>query len=142
MLSHVISNNYPDYNTDEAFKNYCRNPLHDKYGPFCFYKKGNAVRKERCAVSICALSDEMNEIYMAHTGYIKTKTMLSRVADGIILYVFPIILFCGTFLNGLSIKVFRQPELRKSLAAFLLIILAVTDTLALCTILDRKPCYT
>ena len=128
--NYINKDHFPDSSSDEAF-NYCRNPSHSSQGPFCFYSDRSF---ESCSISICSLSDDLNFLYMNKTGsvtYVANKTELIGEADGIIKYMYPIIISSGTVLNAISICVFKRPTLQKSTTAFLLILLAFMDSLAL-----------
>ena len=123
---------FPTDTVDEAF-NYCRNPDNDTFGPWCFTNTDSGkYTGQRCGIPICGVSDNLNDIYVNHTGYSYQKDIWSNIAEIIIQFVFPIISFCGTVLNGFSLCTFSRPSLKSSTTAFLLIILTTTDTISLC----------
>ena len=108
--SFIISDNFPDNTVDEAF-NYCRNPSSKIIGPLCLAQGTDFV--DRCGIPICGVSDDLNNIYTNYIGDIYTKTTLLDIADGIIIFFLPDVLFGGTILNGLSLCTFSQPALIK-----------------------------
>ena len=60
-----------------------------------------------------------------------TPIVLYDISLVICMYIYPLIIFLGTCFNILSICVFTRSALRSSTTAFLLITLAIIDTLAL-----------
>ena len=59
------------------------------------------------------------------------KTSMWDAADLIVVGIFPVLMLLGLVLNSLSIAVLTCPALNENSTAFLLIILAVMDTLSL-----------
>ena len=90
-------------------------------------------RLQRCGIPMCDVTDELNNIYTAYhphrDEYASTKSLAE--AYNINLIFPPILLFCGTITNVLSIKVFLRPSLRDLNTSFLMRILAMVDILAL-----------
>ena len=110
----------------------------DTLGAWCYYCKNHCgspryIRFEKgyCGISICGVSDELNEMYKEHTHTSNLKTQSWIAADFIMLVVCPVCLIFGTISNCLSIAVCMCKTLRKMTAPFLLIILAVFDCLSL-----------
>lgn len=108
---------FPGENVESA-KNYCRNPDNYAGGPWCFTTDPDK-RTESCLIP----------------GFSKGRqtTVLYSAALAIRMYIYPIMILLGTLMNSLSICVFTRRSLRQSTTAFLLIILAISDTLALYT---------
>lgn len=132
------SSQFPDNSIDEA-SNYCRNPNHKTFGPYCIYhcdKQG--CLKELCPIKICGMSDEINVKYLSldshtHMWHNITKTFFRDTADVLQQFIIPIILLVGTVFNALSIYVFTHETLRKSTTSLLLPTLTATDLLSLYT---------
>ena len=77
------------------------------------------------------MPNAINDIYIEKQHSIIIKTTLSSIADTILLIAPPILLVVGSVCNCLTIIVFSRPSLKKTTTAFLLIILAISDTLSL-----------
>ena len=124
---------FPDNTTDEAF-NYCRNVDNNRFGPWCLTKSHNTNQSYSfgtCGIPICGLSNERNNFYleMNDVSFIKTTSM--EVADAIVIGMYPMLMLSCLISNSLSIAVLRRPALVDNITAFLLILLAIMDTLAL-----------
>lgn len=122
---------------DAAF-NYCRNIDNDPIGPWCFNCKSNCGSKKfrtfekgYCGIPICDVSTRQNELYKSHTVKSKMKTQMWIAADMILLTVCPACLLFGTISNGLSMLVFMSKKRRRLIVSFLLVVLAVFDSLSL-----------
>ena len=89
------------------------------------------MERQYCPIPICDVSDELNRIYINNPHNSYQKTLLWDIANATHLILSPILLIFGTILNILSIAVFTRPSLRKSATSFILVCLAITDTLAL-----------
>ena len=113
----VMVQEFPDKDVKSA-SDYCRNPNNDPNGPWC-YTTDPYKRAESCFVP-------------EFSGGLQT-TELYTIAVEIQQYMYPFLLILGTFFNILSISVFTRPSLKNTTTAFLLITLAVFDTLALYT---------
>ena len=126
------SDKFPDKNVDEAF-NYCRNPIGiSKLGPWCYNQAaGNLHEPSTCGIPICGITQELNKLYINHTRPTYYRTIFYDVADGIQMSIFPVVIICGTIMNIFSICVFTSPSMRKSTTAYILVILAVADTISL-----------
>lgn len=125
------SSDFPENNIGEAL-NYCRNPNNDRYGPWCYFDTGDGQFKGRyCAIPICNVPDKFNEIYFTYIEGGIVSTQFWFISELFVLYIFPVFLIVGTILNSLSIAVFTRPSLSSSTTSYLLILLAVCDTLSL-----------
>ena len=101
----------------KAANNYCRNPDSKPEGLWCY-------TTHRCRWEFCLIP-----------GFSKGRTItgLYNLAQVVQKFIYPIIVLLGTFMDCLSISVFTRQSLRHTATAFLLITLAVVDTLALYT---------
>ena len=115
--------------------NYCRNPADlSRYGPWCYtsyYNSSKNYTMGYCGIPICSISNDLNDIYIKNASNSFVKTSLWDAADVIVVGIFPILMLLGLVLNSLSIAVLTRPSLKENSTAFLLIILAVMDTLSL-----------
>ena len=124
---------FSDRNIDEAL-NYCRTPLIVPFdGPYCFVNYNGKPQLERCGVPICGVSKQRNEKYLSAKSTPTYKNMVWRVADSLSLFILPLVILVGTILNMLSIRTLRHPSISKTTTAFLLVSLALADTLSLYT---------
>jgi len=116
---------------------FCKNDNHSDIGPWCYTSVLHDIT-EHCAIPICDVSEDLNEVYIRNPQNSFIKKHLFFVGDIIVLSIFPVILLIGTVLNVLSIAVFTRPSLRHSSTSLLLRILAYVDILSLyMTILTR-----
>ena len=113
---------------NEEDRNYCRNPDMDVFGPWCYIEPHT---KQYCPIPICDVSDELNEMYTKQPFNSYRKTKLWDIANYIRIITFPILLLFGGLLNTLSVAVFTRPSLRKLTTSYILICLAIFDTLSL-----------
>ena len=133
----IEADQFPDANIDEAL-NYCRNVNNDSLGPWCYYKStdtdmfGNRIaKKEYCGISVCGVSEELNEMYRKYTHTSKLKTQSWIAADIIMILICPICLIFGSISNVFSFAVFIRKSVRDSTSTFLLIVLTLFDVLSL-----------
>jgi len=123
---------WADFNITDFESNYCRNSyvegMHLQRGPWCYTERD---KNETCPVFICNVPDYINELYRASNFTSITKSSSDELADMVMLVFPPIILVLGTFLNSLSIALFSRRSLRDTTTAFLLTVLAFTDTFTL-----------
>ena len=123
---------YDDIALVDESLNYCRNPVSAGNGPFChIFDDDGGELLEPCAIPICGMPDEIYKIYKEAPGNFVIKTLLWELADLIHIYIFPLVVLIGTIFNILSIYIFSHPSLRSNTTAFLLIVLAIADTLSL-----------
>lgn len=113
-----------------CFYQACRNPDNDVVGPWCYMETS---RKEYCPVPICDVTDQLNKIYIKNPGNSYKKTALWEAAFTIQLIMSPLCLTFGTIFNCLSVCVFTRPSLRNSTTSFILICLAIFDSITLYT---------
>ena len=80
--------------------------------PWCFTEDPD-VLADYCAIPICGVSDYLNAQYLKQIGTSYIKLLPWKIAKSIELIFYPILLFCGSVSNILSVMVFSLPCLKK-----------------------------
>jgi len=131
-------------NYTELPSNLCRNQDSSMLGPWCYIQMNTPHSStptssqepiltsntswEYCPVPICDVSDAINEILVRHIGETVIRKPSDYTADTIMMYFPPIMLVFGTICNILVCTVFSRPL---TTTTFILVVLAITDTMAL-----------